>query len=66
MTLAQSRKIAQLLPVLKAARLRCLDCSAQNPYEVENCVCPDCPLYPFRSGTLNFTRGKSQEVAENE
>ena len=35
MTNAQSKKIKELTNVLKAVRLRCLDCSAENPHEVK-------------------------------
>lgn len=35
---------------LKAIRLKCLECSAGSSNEVENCVMPDCTLYPYRFG----------------
>jgi len=35
---------------LKAIRLKCLECSAGSTNEVENCVIPDCTLYPYRFG----------------
>ena len=35
---------------LKAIRLKCLDCMCQNAAEVARCVCPDCPLFPYRFG----------------
>lgn len=35
---------------LKAIRLKCLDCSCGNPYEVKLCPVTGCPLYPYREG----------------
>ena len=34
---------------IKAIRAKCLDC-AGNRKDVRNCICPECPLYPFRLG----------------
>lgn len=40
---------------IKAIRDKCLnDCCAGSSYEVENCLCPSCPLYPFRFGKNPF------------
>ncbi len=52
MTKSQARKIKELLPILKAVRERCLDCSAYNPYEVKMCPVIKCSLYPYRFGNL--------------
>lgn len=35
---------------LRAIRLKCLDCSCDQPKEVRLCPCTDCALYPFRFG----------------
>uniref|UniRef100_A0A7V3E844 Uncharacterized protein n=1 Tax=Ignavibacterium album TaxID=591197 RepID=A0A7V3E844_9BACT len=35
---------------VKAIRKYCLECSCGSLKEVKNCVCSDCPLYPFRLG----------------
>ena len=35
---------------LKAIRLKCLDCSGNNPYEVTECPIDTCPLFEYRSG----------------
>lgn len=35
---------------LKAIRLKCLDCSNDQPSEVANCVVQNCALYPYRMG----------------
>ena len=40
----------KMLTPIKAIRAKCLDCSCGNPYEVEKCVIPKCPLYPYRMG----------------
>ena len=34
----------------KAIRQRCLNCAGWSHKELTNCIFPDCPLYPFRSG----------------
>jgi hypothetical protein len=38
------------VPVLKAIRAKCLDCSCGSRSEVANCVVKTCALYPFRMG----------------
>jgi hypothetical protein len=38
------------MPVLRAVRAKCLDCSGGSPAEVTDCRVPTCPLYPFRLG----------------
>lgn len=53
MTKSQAQKIKKMNKVLKAVRQRCLDCSAFNPYEVKMCPIENCPLYPYRFGTLS-------------
>lgn len=36
---------------IKAIREKCVqDCCAGLVDEVKNCLCPSCPLYPFRFG----------------
>ena len=35
---------------LQAIRSKCLDCCCGQAKEVRLCVCPDCPLFPFRFG----------------
>jgi len=39
------------MPVLKAIRAKCLDCSGGMPSEVRDCLVRNCALYPFRMGT---------------
>ena len=36
---------------MKALRLRCLDCCADQPSEVRLCTAVKCPSWPFRMGT---------------
>lgn len=44
----------QMNPV-KAIREKCVqDCCAGLVDEVKNCLCPSCPLYPFRFGKNPF------------
>ena len=35
---------------LKAIRLKCLDCTCNQPLEVRLCTAENCPLYAFRTG----------------
>ena len=35
---------------LKAIRLKCLDCTCNQPLEVRLCTATNCPLYAFKSG----------------
>lgn len=42
-------------PILKAIKLKCLDCCGGNWNEVKECVCKDsCFLHPFRLGKNPF------------
>jgi hypothetical protein len=38
------------VPVLKAIRAKCLDCSGGMASEVRDCLVRNCALYPFRMG----------------
>ena len=38
------------VPVLKAIRAKCLDCSGGSHAEVADCRVRSCALYPFRMG----------------
>lgn len=49
---------------LKAIREKCLDCMCGSPVEVQRCVCPDCPLFPFRFGKNPFR--KKREYTEEQ
>jgi hypothetical protein len=52
MTKAQARMIKEIPKLLKAIKMRCLDCSAYSIFELKNCVCLNCPLYLWRTGEL--------------
>jgi hypothetical protein len=39
------------MPVLRAIRAKCLDCSGNSHAEVADCLVPGCALYPFRQGS---------------
>jgi hypothetical protein len=55
------------LPVLKAIRTKCLDCSGGMASEVRDCLVRNCALYPFRMGTNPWrapaTEGQRQSAA---
>lgn len=42
--------MAERIGRAKAIRLKCLDCTCDQPVEVRNCPCTDCPLWRFRMG----------------
>ena len=49
--------------VLKAIRLKCLDCCCDSANEVKLCPCEKCPLHPFRFGK-NPYRTKKEYTEE--
>lgn len=51
------------IPVLKAIRLKCLDCCCDSANEVKLCPCEKCPLHPFRFGK-NPYRSKKEYTEE--
>lgn len=54
---------------LKAAvKLHCLDCSNFQSNEIKNCVCNQCPLYPFRpyqSQNSNVAQTETIELSDD-
>lgn len=47
---------------VKAIREKCVnDCCAGDRKEVENCLSPSCPLYPFRFGKNPYRKEKTEE-----
>jgi len=48
---------------MKAIRLKCLDCSADQANEVRLCPLVDCPLYRYRSGKNPARAGKGGNPA---
>lgn len=49
---------------LKALRLRCIDCCADQPNEVRLCTAVTCPLFPFRTRKNPWQAPLSAEVLE--
>jgi len=47
-----------------AIKAYCTDCSAGNRTEVKDCICTECPLYPFR-GYINF-EGEKRVMTEEQ
>ena len=56
-------KTMESTSVLKAIRLKCLDCCCDSAYEVKLCPCEKCPLHPFRFGK-NPYRSKKEYTEE--
>ena len=52
------------MPILKAIREKCLDCSCGNRAEVKDCLVQGCPLYPFRMGTNPWRTEASEATRE--
>jgi hypothetical protein len=51
----------QPMPVLKAIRAKCLDCSGGIQAEVRDCLVRNCALYPFRMGSNPWRAPVSDE-----
>lgn len=49
---------------MKAIRLKCLDCSNGNVYEIAKCPVLKCPLYQYRSG--HNPNIKKKELSEEQ
>ena len=50
------REVIDNTNVLRAIRLKCLDCSSYNILEIKECPVKNCPLYPFRQGKNPFRK----------
>ena len=48
----------------KAIRLKCLDCSGNNPNEVRLCPITKCPLYNFRTGKRKQYPNVNEGISE--
>lgn len=45
---------------IRAIREKCVeDCCAGSRYDADNCLCPSCPLYPFRFGKNPYRQSKN-------
>ena len=58
------REVSENTNVLRAIKLKCLDCSTYNINEIKECPVNKCPLYPFRLGKNPFR--KKKELSEEE
>jgi hypothetical protein len=52
------------MPVLKAIRAKCLDCSGGSRAEVADCLVHNCALYSFRFGSNPWRAEVSPERRE--
>ena len=52
------------MPILKAIREKCLDCSGGSRAEVKDCLVPKCALYPFRLGKNPWRRELSEATRD--
>ena len=58
------KEVSENTNVLRAIRLKCLDCSTYNINEIKECPVKNCPLFPFRNGNNPFR--KKKELSEEE
>ena len=58
-----NREVRENTNVLRAIKLKCLDCSSYNTNEIKECPVKNCPLYPFRLGKNPF---RKRELSEEE
>lgn len=58
-----NREVSENTNVLRAIKLKCLDCSSYNTNEIKECPVKNCPLYPFRLGKNPF---RKRELSEEE
>jgi len=54
--------MSKKLTPMRAIRARCLDCSAGSTYEVRECLCIECSLYPYRYGKRPSTVKKNAQT----
>ena len=59
-----NREVSENRNVLRAIKLKCLDCSTYNINEIKECPVKNCPLFPFRNGNNPFR--KKKEISEEE
>ena len=57
------KEVRENTNVLRAIKLKCLDCSTYNINEIKECPVKECPLYPFRLGKNPF---RKRELSEEE
>ena len=57
------KEVSENTNVMRAIKLKCLDCSTYNINEIKECPVKNCPLYPFRLGKNPF---RKREISEEE
>lgn len=60
-----NREVYENTNVLRAIKLKCLDCSTYNILEIKECPVKNCPLYPFRLGKNPFRKRELSEEERN-
>ena len=59
------KEVSENTNVLRAIKLKCLDCSTYNINEIKECPVNKCPLYPFRLGKNPFRKRELSEEERN-
>ena len=60
-----NREVSENTNVLRAIKLKCLDCSTYNINEIKECPVKNCPLFPFRLGKNPFRKRELSEEERN-
>ena len=60
-----NKEVSENTNVLRAIKLKCLDCSTYNINEIKECPVKNCPLYPFRLGKNPFRKRELSEEERN-
>ena len=60
-----NKEVSENTNVLRAIKLKCLDCSSYNTNEIKECPVKKCPLYPFRLGKNPFRKRELSEEERN-
>lgn len=59
------KEVSENTNVLRAIKLKCLDCSTYNINEIKECPVKECSLYPFRLGKNPFRKRELSEEERN-
>ena len=60
-----NKEVSENTNVLRAIKLKCLDCSTYTTNEIKECPVKNCPLYPFRLGKNPFRKRELSEEERN-
>lgn len=60
-----NKEVSENTNVLRAIKLKCLDCSTYNTNEIKECPVKNCSLYPFRLGKNPFRKRELSEEERN-